>query len=1014
MVGLLLHHSAASASIGNRPVNCSRVRLLLHCVIALLAVLPCSHTSIAGDVDFNRDIRPILTNHCFQCHGPDDDSRQADLRLDQRAAAIAMLDDHAAIVPGDAAKSGLIERVMADDVDMLMPPPEFGKPLTASQRNLLKQWINDGAEYAKHWSFQPIQSPEIPEITTSGESRNPIDQFIIARLERAGLKPSPAADRYTLIRRVYLDLLGLPPSIEEVDAFVNAENDDAYEQLLDRVLANPHFGERWGRHWLDQARYADSHGYTVDGDRTMWPYRDWVINAFNRDLPFDQFTVEQLAGDLLPNADLSQKVATGFHRNTLVNQEGGSKPDQFRDEQTKDRTDTTGLVWMGLTVGCAKCHTHKFDPITQHEYYQLFAFFNSTADQNSVAPTVPVPTAEQSAKIERLQAQQADLNKQLADNSATAERRAAWEQSLLARAAAIKSMGKPEWDVLSLNGQSNKGTELIAQDDHSLLAKGHPGAPGEFYATATSLLKTVRSVRLEVLTHESLPKNGPGRASNGNFVLSEFSLQTADGKNVPFAKVTAEHSQPGHDVTRTIDGDVSTGWAINGAPEGSMNRNRTAWFALAQPISIEADEPLKFTLTFNNSNYAIGRFRISVSPAEAMVDGELERLSAIAKIPTADRKNAQQSVLTQAFIQQDAELAPLQASLTKVTNELAAVKKSIPTTMVMQELPEPRPTYLQVRGDFLRTSDEVTPAVPAVLPQLDGVKSGTARLEFARWLTSPEHPLTARVRVNRIWMRLFGRGLVETENDFGIQGSLPSHPELLDWLADQFRRNNWSQKQLIRLIMNSATYRQSSAARPDLETADALNLLLARQSRIRVEAEIVRDIALAVSGQLTERIGGPSVYPPQEEGVYAFTQTKKSWRTNKDSNRYRRGMYTYFYRSAPYPMLSTFDVPKFNATCTARDRSNTPLQSLTIANSTAMFELAQAFARRIIATDDDTDAARLQYAFRTSFARPPQPDELMMLTQYLEQSRQRFTDEEQTWTAVARLLMNLDEFITRE
>ncbi|MEZ6128709.1 MAG: PSD1 and planctomycete cytochrome C domain-containing protein [Planctomycetaceae bacterium] len=942
--------------------------------------------------------------------------------MDQRAAAIAIIDDHAAVVPGDAAKSVLMERVTSRDADVQMPPSEFGKPLNAQQIELLRKWIESGAEYAKHWSFQSVERPERPVVDASADVRNEIDRFVAAKLAEKGLQPSDAAEKHTLIRRVYLDLLGLPPSVEEVDAFVGDESSDAYEKLLDRVLASPHFGERWGRHWLDQARYADSHGYTIDGDRTMWPYRDWVINAFNRDLPFDQFTVEQLAGDLLPNADLSQKVATGFHRNTLINQEGGTKADQFRDEQVKDRVDTTGLVWMGLTVGCAKCHTHKYDPITQHEYYQLYAFFNSTADQNSVAPTVSVPTPEQTARIAGLEKQITELKQQLASNGGRAERFAVWEAELSERANASESASaaKSQWTVLKLAGRSENGTQLITQEDHSLLAKGPAGAPGEFEVLADLTTiddkanVTVRSVRLDALTHESLPKNGPGRASNGNFVLSEFELHTADGAKHPFASATAEHSQPGHEIPRAIDGNRETGWAINGAPEGSMNRDRSAWFVLTEPITVSSEQPLKFSLVFNNANYDIGRFRISISPDKWLNDVDREKLYELVRVPADNRSKEQTQALTTAFIHEDSELAALQASLTKATADLATAKKAVATTMVLEELPKPRPTYLQVRGDFLRTGDEVAKTVPAVLPSIEFGESDPNRLDLARWLTSPQHPLTARVRVNRIWMRLFGRGLVETENDFGIQGTLPSHPDLLDWLADEFRRNGWSQKKLIRLVMNSAAYRRSSAARSDLAATDPRNLLLARQNRIRVEAEIVRDIALAVSGRLSNEIGGPSVYPPQEEGVYAFTQTAKSWKTNSDENRYRRGMYTYFYRSAPYPMLSTFDVPKMNATCTQRDRSNTPLQSLTIANSEAMFELAQSFGRRIVAEAAASDEARLQYAFQTCFARSPRPSELATLTKYLQQSRERFTDEELTWTAVARLLMNLDEFITRE
>lgn len=1008
------------------------------CVTVIHSLLLCGTVFVifghdcvgAQDVDFNRDIRPILSNHCFQCHGPDDDSRQAELRLDQRAAAVAGDGEQSSgvIVPGDARASALFQRVTSSDSDLQMPPPEFGKALTETQISHLREWIDGGAEYAGHWSFEPIRRPDLPAVADEqpGVVRNEIDNFILSKLAEHSIEPSPPADRYTLIRRVYLDLLGLPPTVEQVQAFVNDKQDGAYERLLDSVLASPHFGERWGRHWLDQARYADSHGYTIDGDRVMWPYRDWVIDAFNRDLPFDQFTIEQLAGDLLPNASLSQQVATGFHRNTLINQEGGTKADQFRDEQVKDRVDTTGVVWMGLTVGCAKCHTHKYDPITQHEYYQLYAFFNSTADNNSASPTVPVPTTQQTQLIEQLTAEHKTLKQQLAEHPGRAERRAAWEMALLNAAVASARSGSPDpkFTVLALSGMSTAGAELQAQQDHSVLVSGPSGAPGEFEMTTGNFEGTIRAVQLEVLTHPSLPKQGPGRAGNGNFVLTEFTMtvrdEARDGSAVEFESAAAEHSQPNFPIDHAIDGKGDTGWAINGAPEGSLNRDRKAWFALSQPVVVKSGNRLTFVMKFHSAKYDIGRFRIGVSDTKRINDSEQAKLWEFVQIPVDKRSKEQQQALTEAFVRQDPQLAELNSSLTEVNERLTAARKGVATTMVLRELQEPRPAYLHVRGDFLQTGDEVQTAVPAVLPALEVSDAGANRLDLARWLTSAEHPLTARVRVNRIWMRLFGRGIVETENDFGIQASLPTHPRLLDWLADEFRRQGWSQKALIRTIMNSATYRQSSAARPDLATIDARNLLLAKQSRLRVEAEIVRDIALTASGRLAKKVGGPSVYPPQEAGIYDFTQSKKNWKTDQAEDRYRRGMYTYFYRSAPYPMLATFDVPKFNTTCTQRDRSNTPLQSLTIANSEAMFELAQHFADRIlqsVATSSEPamlDQQRLEFAFRVSFSRPPSASEMGAMNEYLVASRERFSDERLTWTAVARLLMNLDEFITRE
>ena len=993
----------------------------LHVTAVFLLVASCA---TATEVDFNRDIRPILSNHCFQCHGPDDDARQADLRLDQQEGALAHRDGHAAIVPGDLANSTVVERITSEDVDLRMPPATFEKPLSQKQIDLLVAWIESGANYTNHWSFEAIRRPPVPSVRPEDLVRNGIDNFIVSRLASHHIQASPSADRYTLIRRAYFDLLGLLPSIEEVDQFVNDQREDAWEQLLNQVMDNPHFGERWGRHWLDQARYADSHGYTNDNERSMWPYRDWVIDAFNRDLPFDQFTIEQLAGDLLVSPDLSQQVATGFHRNTLINTEGGTKADQFRDEQVKDRVDTTGLVWMGLPVGCAKCHSHKFDPISQQEYYQLYAFFNSTADNNSETPTVKVPGPHQKSEILRLETKQIELKQQISTDPDRESRQLAWQQQLLDRAgdgSLEQHDSDADWSVLNLSGKSLEGrAELNALQDHSLLVSGSSDDTDEYHASAPSPLKKIRSVRLEVLTHDSLPQTGPGRAEDGNFELSEFWFRTGDGRELRFSTAGAQHSQPGYEAAKTIDGKDETGWAIDGAPEGSLNRNRTAWFVLPTPLEVDLNHSLTFKMRFAKKAAGIGRFRIGVSETEWQYDPDPAILAVLVAIDSADRSEEQNHKLDDAFLRQDAVLGPVRASLTDVTKELDAIRKTIPTTMVLQELEEPRKTHLQIRGEFLRTSYEVTPAVPAVLPEVAEAEGARTRLDFANWLMHPDHPLTGRVRVNRIWMRLFGRGLVETEDDFGTQGTLPSHPQLLDWLADEFRGQGWSTKNLLKLIMNSATYRQTSAARPELMSVDSGNVLLARQNRLRVEAEIVRDLALSVSGKLSPVIGGEGVYPPQESGIYAFTQRKKNWKTSADEDRYRRGMYTFFYRSAPYPMLETFDVPKFNDTCTHRDRSNTPLQSLTISNSEAMYELAQYFGQRILSNEAvgsesaALDEERLIFAFRLCVSRQPRQHELVVLMRYLEQSRQVFTEEEKVWTAVARLLMNLDEFITRE
>jgi mono/diheme cytochrome c family protein len=785
------------------------MRPLLLLVLTLTAPYSGGVAAPAEAVDFNRDVRPLLAENCFQCHGPDAAARQAGLRLDLRDEALRARDGNAAIVPGDVTASELFRRIATVDPALRMPPPETDKVLSAEAIETLKRWIQEDATYARHWSLEPIRRPTTPVVRDAPWTRVGLDRFVLARLEKEGLSPAPEADRTTLARRLSLDLLGLPPSPETMERFLADRSPDAYGKLVERLLSNPHFGERWGRHWLDQARYADSNGYTNDNARSMWPYRDWVIQAFNSDLPFDQFTIEQLAGDLLPEPTLEQRIATGFHRNTLINTEGGTKPDQFRVEQTKDRVDTTGLVWLGLTVGCAKCHTHKYDPIEQREYYQLYAFFNSTEDENSTEPMIVFPDAKQQLQLDEFELELATLKTRLS----------------------------------TLSGSEKQAAE--------------------------GQLKTVED---------------------------------------------------------------------------------------------------------NQRNF----------------------------------------------------------------------RKSLPSTMVLKELTKPRPTHVQIRGDFLRPAEEVEAGVPAVLPSLKvSAPPRGSRLDLAQWLVAEENPLTARVRVNRIWMRLFGRGLVETENDFGTQGSLPSHPKLLDWLASEFVDADWSTKRFLQTIVRSATYRQSSRLPPpkdghaNLGEIDPQGKLLARQMRLRVEAEIVRDLGLAVSGLLETNIGGPSVYPLQPGGVYAFTQRQIVWKVSPGGDRYRRGMYTFFYRSAPHPMLTTFDVPRFNETCTQRERSNTPLQSLTLANDDALFEVAQALASRVLTEsgqDASTDMHRLDRMFRLCLARPPRKSEAVELLDFLVRQRGRLSArvddakrlrpgslpeevppaEGGAWTAVARVLLNLDEFVTRE
>jgi hypothetical protein len=709
------------------------------------------------------------------------------------------------------------------------------------------------------WSLRPIVRPPEPAVKDAAWARNPIDRFILARLERQGIRPSPEADRVTLIRRLSLDLLGLPPSPCEIDAFLNDRRPDAYERLVERLLASLHYGERWGRHWLDLARYADSNGYSIDSPRSIWKYRDWVIDALNRDMPFDCFITEQLAGDLLPHATLDQRIATGFHRNTQVNEEGGIDLEQFRIEAVVDRTNTTGTVFLGLTVGCCQCHNHKFDPLTQRDYYRLFAFFNSTDDVN-----LEVATPERVRQRDRTQARIATLEKQLRTlESATPERLEKWEGGL-------------------------------TPEERALLPRK---------------IQTILAI-----------------APNGRTPAQDQAVLTAYRR---------------FDETRHLVG------------------------GLGNPLLMAAH----------------------------------------------------------------LELLDVRTGLEKQVGALKRHVPTITTTLVLRERETPRTTNILRAGDFLRKAAVVTPGVPAVLPPLD-VKRRATRLDLARWLLDQRNPLTARVTMNRVWQHHFGTGLVETENDFGTQGTPPTHPQLLDWLAAEFRERGWSMKHVHRLIVSSATYRQSSRTRPDLATVDPRNRLLARQDRLRLDAEVVRDVALSASGLLAHAIGGPSVFPPQPQGVYAFTQVPRNWQASAGPDRYRRGLYTHFWRSAPHPDLVVFDAPDATSTCTRRNRSNTPLQALTLLNDQGFFEFAQALARRVLTDGKPGDAERIRHAFRLCLARTPTAHEQQVLSRLLEQQRLVFarrphearqlapegTDPVQfaAWTGVARVLLNLDEFITRE
>ncbi len=1001
-------------------------------VIGALWSAPRLTVAAAQDVQFNRDIRPILSDRCFYCHGPDEKNRKAGLRLDTFEGATKDRGGYRAITPGQPDGSELLRRVTSHEPGEVMPPPSAKKaPVIAEEAALLRRWIAQGAKYEGHWAFQPLAKTAPPVVKNTKWVRNDIDRFILARLEQAGLQPAPQADARTLTRRLSLDLTGLLPQPTEVDAFVKAfgkNQNAAYSDLVERLLASPHYGERWGRHWLDQARYADSNGYTIDGERVMWPYRDWVINALNEDKPFDRFTIEQLAGDLLANLTKSQLVATGFHRNTVINEEGGVDPEQARVEQVMDRVSTTGAVWMGLTVGCAQCHTHKFDPITHKEYYQFLAFFNSTMDVNNQGPTVTVRRGEMFGKAETSEPAVATGRPMPLGELKQGE----WERTEIARLEKNPAVTDPKKEVAWLPFEVVKfDTEAAGKlerlTDGSFLIKAHAAVNDAYRILVRIASPRVAAVRLRVLPHDALPKNGPGLAADGSFALSEFYIDSEGGRHA-FSNVFADDEQLAYPAQTAADGDRRTGWSSNN------NAPHEAVFVYAKPKEF-ASRQIQFVLRHEaETNRGIGHFALEVAteiPHDARGAALLEGL----KLPLNARSPEQQTMVDAAF-----------ASARAVKEKQAG---NAVMAMVMRDITVPRESYIFTRGDFTRPDKAAGLLQPnvisAIAPVLAETTKPRTRLDLANWLVNPANPLTPRVTMNRVWMRYFGRGIVETEEDFGTQGSQPTHPELLDWLASEFIQRGWSLKAMHQLIVTSATYRQSSEFNPQSaihnpqsknpQSIDPRNLLLSRQERFRVEAEIVRDAALSASGLLNPRIGGPSVRPPQPDGVYAFTQNRKNWTTAAGAERFRRALYTHFFRSAPYPLFSTFDAPDFQQVCTRRFRSNTPLQSLTLANDPAFLEIAQGLAARLVREVPGEFAAtlnaRLKHAFALCFSRPPSVTELVALRSYVERqasqpaSATALVHKELTkaglteaqsaaLTAAARVLFNTDNFITRE
>jgi len=972
-------------------------------LISLLAAAP----AVAKPVDFNREILPILVENCFTCHGPDADERKAELRLDTHEGTLGKGESgDIAVVPGKSAESAVIARILSKDRDEVMPPPKSKHQLTTAQKDLLQRWIDEGAAWGSHWAFEPPQRHATPTVKDAARVRSPIDNFILARLEREGLEPSPEADRRTLLRRLSLDLLGLPPTPGQVQAFLADTRPDSYERLVDALLASPHFGERWGRHWLDLARYADSGGYLNDTLRpSAYRYRDWVIDAVNRDLPFDQFTIEQLAGDLLPGATLEQKIATGFHRNTLKNDEAGADLELDRTKAAVDRTATTGAVWLGLTVGCAECHSHKYDAISHREFFQLYAFFNDTAEQE-----IPAPRPEEVASYERKLAAWEKEHARL--QSAFDEYVASIRDTKALEWAGTVKLPTSRWTVLEPDEvkviTEDDERTLPVRKDQAIASDSKDPLRSRYLVRATMEQNAVTGFRVEALID---PGKKVGRSKAGDFALAEFSVtaQSPGGepRKLELAAARADFAAKSGPAEKAIDGDTTTGWSVG--PQ--VDQPHVIVFELKTP----QDFPAGTKLTVELEHRVIGlmtRFRVATTTSALPLEPSTmpDAILAILDTPPAPRTDAAKTELARYFAETaDDERGQFFTPLTAHAAKKPEAAKTTAATLTTKE----RKTHIHIRGDYEQPGAEVQPGALAVLPPLEARGARADRLDLARWLVDPAHPLTARVTVNQIWKNLFGRGLVATPENFGALGERPSHPELLDYLATEFVQLGWSRKQMIRHIATSATYRQTSVGRSDLRERDPLNVLLARQSRHRLEAEVVRDVFLASSGLLNRKIGGPSIYPPLPAFVTAFGRNR-TWPATTGDEQFRRGMYIHLRRNVPYPMLLTFDASDASVACTARERSNSPLQALTLLNDPVFYECSEKLGEKL-ADAPGAASERLGKAFTLCLSRPPAPAELEALVRaYDDQLSLTRGDERLALVAAARIVMNLDEFITRE
>lgn len=1043
----------------------------------------------ARPVDFNKDLATLFAERCFDCHG--EKKQESGLRADSRDGLLKGGDNGPSIVPGKSAESILVQ-VLADTHEDISAMPKKKERFTEEQIGLVRAWIDQGAAWegsvaksisydTNHWAFKAPARPGVPVASNKQWPRTPIDNFVLAKLDAEKLKPAPEADRITLLRRLSLDLIGLPPTPEEADAFVADKSSDAYTKQVERLLASPHYGEKWGRFWLDAARYADSDGFEKDKTRNVWFYRDWVINAFNRDVPYDQFIIEQLAGDLLPEATQDDIVATGFLRNSMINEEGGIDPEQFRMEAMFDRMDAIGKSVLGLTIQCAQCHDHKFDPISQKEYFELFAFLNNDHEAQRI-----VYTPAQQMQAANLTREISDLEAGLRHRTPDWEQRMAdWEESV--------NTNQPHWMVIEpvVEDITTGGQRYLPQPDGSFLAQGYAVGKSGPHFWLTNDMQNITAFRVELMTDANLPCGGPGRSLKGLGALTEFTvdispLGSTKKSRAKFSNATADFGMaespltPEHydkalskrvvgPVSFANDNDENTAWGIDAGP-GRRNTDRVAVFECEQPAGFPGGTVWDIRVIQrhggpNNDahqNYNLGRFRLSVTTnaGPVVADPIPKRVRDLLAIPGEQRSPHQTAAVFSYWRTTQTEFAETNERIEKLWAQWPEGQ----TQLTLAARDEPRDTRLLKRGDFLKPGQSVSAGVPAMLHPLSPDADGS-RLTLAKWLISTNSPTTARSFVNRVWQSYFGTGLLETSEDFGTRAEAPSHPELLDWLACEFmqpgsglsglgsresktpdaRRQSpspWNIKHLHRLIVHSATYRQSSHVPPALHERDPYNRLLARGPRFRVEGEIVRDIALASSGLLNPEIGGQSIYPPAPGFLFQppVSYGPKDWPVSTGPERYRRSLYIFRYRSVPYPLLQTFDAPNGDFSCVRRLRSNTPLQALVSLNEPTFVECAQALARKTLTEGGATDADKINYAFRRAVSRPPTEGERKELLALLEKQKTHISEgwvnaselatgksefkdklpagttptQLAAYTVVSRVLLNLDETITKE